>query len=245
MSEVARFFAEVAANASKLRADAKAQRLALELLEAMTVHRYGHNFTWLGRPIIQLPQDVMAIQEVLWSVRPDLVVETGVAHGGSLIFSASMLELIGGDGRVVGVDVEVRPHNRVEIEKHPMSKRIALVEGSSTDPRVVADVLRRAQGRERVVVILDSNHTHEHVLRELDLYSPLVKKGSYLIVLDTLIEDLPAALFPDRPWGKGNNPKSAVHAFLKTTDRFAIDEALEARLLLSVAPDGYLKCVRS
>jgi cephalosporin hydroxylase len=207
-------------------------------------YRYSYNFTWLGRPIIQYPQDIVAIQEILWQVQPDLVVETGIAHGGSLVLSASLLELIGGVGHVVGIDVEIRHHNRVAIAAHPLAKRITMIEGSSVDPGVVDKVLRLAAGRRRVVVILDSNHTHEHVTKELELYSPLVRAGSYLIVLDTVIEDMPPGSFPQRPWGPGNNPKTAVHEFLAHTDRFEIDKEIENKLLLTVAPDGYLKCVK-
>ncbi len=169
----------------------------------VTRHRYTYNFSWLGRPVIQLPQDLLAVQELIWQVRPDLIVETGIAHGGSLIHSASLLEILGGDGIVVGVDVDIRAHNRREIEAHPLARRIRLIEGSSTDEAVAAAVREQARGRRAVMVILDSNHTHEHVLRELALYAPLVTRGSYLVVFDTLIEDLPDELFAGRPLGQG------------------------------------------
>jgi cephalosporin hydroxylase len=154
-----------------------------------------------------------------------------------------MLELLGGDGFVIGVDIDIRAHNRDEIEKHPMSRRIKLVQGSSVAAETVAQVAGLAAGCKRALVILDSNHTHEHVLEELRLYSPFVKAGSYLLVYDTLIEDMPADLVGDRPWGPGNNPKTAVWEFLKTCPRFAIDKEIEAKLLITVAPDGYLKCI--
>jgi cephalosporin hydroxylase len=176
-------------------------------------------------------------------VRPDLVIETGIAHGGSLIHSASILELLGGDGLVVGVDVDIRAHNRREIEAHPLARRIRLIEGSSTDEAVAAAVREQAHGRRAVLVILDSDHTHAHVLRELQLYAPLVTRDSYLIVFDTLIEDLPDELFAGRRWGKGNNPKTAVWEFLKTSGRFEIDARIPARLMLTCAPDGFLRCL--
>ncbi len=206
--------------------------------------KYSYNFTWLGRPIIQFPQDMVAMQEIIWRVRPDLIIETGVARGGSLVFYASLLSLIGEPGQVLGIDIDIREHNRAEIEKHPMASRIALLQGSSTDEPVAAQVRAFAQGKERVLVVLDSNHTHEHVARELTLYAPLVTKGSYLVVFDTVIEDMPADFFPARPWGKGNNPKTAVWEFVQTTDRFVIDEEYNSKLLITVAPDGYLRCVK-
>ena len=211
--------------------------------------KYSYHFEWLGRPIIQYPQDMIAMQEIIWSVQPDLIIETGIAHGGSLIFSASMLELNAGcggpqDAEVLGLDIDIRPHNREAIEKHPMSKRITMIEGSSIDDAVAAKVHDFARGKKRVLVILDSNHTHAHVRRELDLYSSLVKAGSYLIVFDTVIEDMPEDAFPDRPWGKGDNPKTAVWEFLESNDRFEINREIQDKLLLTVAPDGYLKCLK-
>jgi len=219
------------------------EQLSREWFEESVRARYSFRWTWMGRPIIQYPQDIVALQEVLWATQPDLVVETGVAHGGSLVLSASILALLGGDRRVVGIDVDVRAHNRAAIEAHPLASRIDLVEGSSTSPAVLDRVRALAKGRSRVLVILDSNHTHEHVARELDLYAPLVKRGSYLIVMDTVIEDMPAGAFPDRPWGRGDNPKTAVRAFLARNRRFEIDVALESKLLITVAPSGYLRCL--
>ena len=206
--------------------------------------KYSYNFTWMGRPIIQFPQDMVAMQELIWRVKPDLIIETGIARGGSLVYYASLLELIGEDGFIVGIDIDIRAANRLEIEKHPMARRIKLIEGSSLDEKVVSQVKELAHGRKRVMVVLDSNHTHEHAARELELYSPFVTKDSYLVVFDTIIEDLPADFFPDRPWGKGNNPKTAVWNFLKSNDRFEIDQQYNSKLLISVAPDGYLRCVK-
>lgn len=218
--------------------------LSLSWMVQTARYKYTYGFEWLGRPVIQFPQDLMAMQEIIWRTKPDLIVETGIAHGGSLVFYASMLQLLGGDRRVVGIDVEIRPHNRSAIEAHPMASRITMVEGSSTDERTVAEVGRLAEGRSTVLVALDSNHTHDHVLAELRLYSPLVTAGSYLVVFDTIVEDMPEDFFPDRPWSVGNNPKTAVRAFLAETDRFEVDVELERKLLISVAPEGYLRCVR-
>ena len=242
MDELRRFSDEVEANIDRLMADEELQARSRAWLTEITRQRYTYNFSWLGRPVIQLPQDLLAVQEIIWRVRPDLIVETGVAHGGSLIHSASLLQLIGGDGLVVGVDVDIRAHNRREIEAHPLAGRIRLIEGSSTDAAIAARVAEHARGRRSVLVMLDSDHTHAHVLRELELYSPLVTRGSYLVVFDTLIEDLPETLFAGRRWGKGNNPKTAVWQFLKSTDRFEIDTRIAGKLLLTCAPDGFLRC---
>jgi cephalosporin hydroxylase len=210
----------------------------------VSVYEYSYNFTWMGRHIIQFPQDIIAMQEIIWQVKPALIIETGIAHGGSLIFYASMLELIAGDGQVLGIDVDIREHNRIEIEKHPMAKRITMIQGSSTEESVANQVHEVARGKKQVLVTLDSNHTHHHVLKELELYSPLVTKGSYLVVFDTIIEDMPDDFFPDRPWSKGNNPKTAVREFLKTNDRFIVDTQIESKLLITVAPGGYLRCIK-
>ena len=211
-------------------------------------HKYSYHFEWLGRPIIQYPQDIIAMQEIIWEVKPDLIIETGIAHGGSLIFHASMLELNAicdgpEDAQVLGIDIEIRPHNRKAIETHPMFRRISMIEGSSTDKETAGQVYDFAKGKKNILVCLDSMHTHDHVLKELELYSPLVTKGSYLVVFDTIIEDMPAGSFPDRPWDKGNNPKTAVWEFLKNNDRFEVDRTIENKLLITVAPDGYLRCV--
>jgi cephalosporin hydroxylase len=229
---------------SEMQQDKDLQRRAFQVFLESCRYDYSYNFTWLGRPIIQFPQDIVALQEIIWRVRPDLIVETGIAHGGSLIFSASMLELLGGDGVALGIEIELRPQNRAEIEKHPLFKRIKIIEGSSIDESVAGEVRRVAAGKRQVLVILDSNHTHDHVREELRLYSPLVTKGSYLVVFDTVVEDMPDDFFPNRPWGRGNNPKTAVREFLKTNDRFEIDKDIEGKLLLTVAPDGYLRCVK-
>lgn len=243
IDEAARFRQEVSANVEALGSDADLQAFSRVWLRAVAPYKYAYNFTWLGRPVIQLPQDMLATQEIIWSVRPDVVIETGVAHGGSLIYYASLLHLLGGAGYVIGVDIEIRPHNRVQIESHSLAPRIKLVEGSSIDPAIVKRVAELAHGK-RAVVILDSNHTHDHVIQELRLYSPFVSMGSYLVVFDTAIEDMPENAYPNRPWGRGNNPKTAVRQFLQENDRFVIDRHIESKLLITVAPGGYLSCVR-
>tara|TARA_R110002049_G_scaffold46487_1_gene135134 strand:- start:81140 stop:81895 length:756 start_codon:yes stop_codon:yes gene_type:complete len=218
-------------------------------VRASTEPKYSYNFSWLGRPIIQYPQDMVAMQELIWAIQPDLIIETGIAHGGSLIFSASMLELIascGGSvgGRVLGVDIDIREHNRQAIEEHPMSKRISMIQGSSIAPEIIDQVKNFAEGKERVLVCLDSNHTHEHVLAELQAYASLTTVDSYCVVFDTIVEELPGEMYPDRSWGPGNSPQSAVHEFLKTCDDFVIDESIDNKLLISVAPKGYLRRVK-
>lgn len=210
---------------------------------------YSYNFSWMGRPIIQYPQDIIGMQELIWSVQPDLIIETGIAHGGSLIFSASMLELNAGcggppDAEVLGLDIDIRPHNKEAIESHPMSRRISMIQGSSTASETIEQVMAKAAGRKQVLVCLDSNHTHDHVLAELKAYAPLTSVGSYCVVFDTIVEDMPPDMFPDRPWGPGNNPKTAVWEYLKTHPEFEIDKQMDAKLLISVAPDGYLKRTR-
>lgn len=214
-----------------------------EFTEATIRSGYSYNFTWMGRPIIQYPQDMIAMQEIIWSVKPDLIIETGIAHGGSLIYYASILELIG-NGEVLGIDIDIREHNRAEIEKHPMAKRIKMLEGSAISMDIIDQVKAHAAGKKTVLVCLDSNHTHDHVLAELKLYSPFVTVGSYLIAFDTIVEDLPKNLYADRPWSVGDNPKTAVFKFLETQDSFVIDKSIDYKLMVSVAPDGYLKKIK-
>jgi cephalosporin hydroxylase len=229
--------------------NAPLREAAHRFIEASAPPKYSYNFSWLGRPIIQYPQDIVALQELIWRLKPDLVIETGIAHGGSLILSASMLELnaaCGGraDGEVIGIDIDIRAHNREAIERHPLFRRIRLLEGSSVAPDIVVQVADSAHGKECVLVLLDSNHSHEHVLAELEAYAPLTSVGSYCVVYDTIVEDLPAELYPDRPWGPGDNPKTAVHAYLSRHPEFEIDKRIDHQLMLSVAPDGYLRRVR-
>lgn len=238
------FESEKRENIRQLGLNKKLQEKSIEWIVETSNHKYSYNFCWMGRPVIQFPQDMMAMQEIIWRVKPDLIIETGIAHGGSLIFHSSMLELLGGDGLVLGIDIDIREHNRVAIEEHPMAKRIQMIQGSAIDEDVARQVYEVAKDKKRVLVILDSNHTHDHVLKELQLYSHLVTKGSYLVVFDTIIEDMPENFFPDRPWDKGDNPKTAVWEFLKTNDRFEIDREIQNKLLITVAPDGYLRCLK-
>ncbi len=202
--------------------------------------QYSYNFSWMGRPIIQYPQDMIAMQEIIWDLKPDLIIETGIAHGGSLIYYASLLELIG-KGEVVGIDIDIRKHNREQIENHSMFKRITLLEGSSLSQEIINKVAAIAKNKKTVLVSLDSNHTHEHVLQELNLYSPFVTKNSWLVVFDTIVEYMPDDYLPGRPWKKGDNPKTAVDVFLKSNPQFSIQQDMDHKLLISVAPGGYLK----
>ena len=231
---------------------------AHEFLKVSLLPQYSYNFSWLGRPIIQYPQDMAAMQELIWEVKPDLIIETGIAHGGSLIMNASFLAMLDyceaiekGEmidpkkpkRRVLGIDIDIREHNRKAIEAHPMSNRIDMIQGSSVAEDVVTEVYDYAKSYKRILVSLDSNHTHEHVLAELQVYAPLTSKDSYCVVFDTVVEDMPAALAGDRPWGPGNNPKTAVWEYLKTHPEFEIDKSIQNKLLITVAPDGYLKRV--
>jgi cephalosporin hydroxylase len=237
------FQAEKARDIARQGEDSDLARHSLEWMLKTAPYKYTYHFTWMGRPIIQFPQDILAMQELIWTVRPERIIETGVAHGGSIIFHASMLQLLDGEGRVLGIDIDIRDHNRKEIEAHPMASRIDLLQGSSVDPEIIAKASEWAGGK-RTLLILDSNHTHEHVLAELRGYSPLVGKGSYIVVMDTTIEDAPAGFFQDRPWGPGDSPKSAARAFIKETDRFEVDRTMDSKLLISVAYEGFLRCVK-
>ena len=249
MDPIDQFKKEVGENIAGLGENRDLQALSRIWLREVSRHRYPYNFAWMGRPIIQVPQDIVAMQELIWLVQPDLIIETGIAHGGSLVFSASMLELnsaCGGpaEAEVLGIDIEIRPHNRREIESHPMSKRISTIEGSSIDPVVIEQVRKKASEKRQIMVCLDSNHTHEHVLKELNAYGPLTSIGSYCIVFDTLIADMPDEMFSDRPWGATDNPKTAVSAFLEVHPEFEADRTIDHKLLITVSPGGYLKRVR-
>jgi cephalosporin hydroxylase len=210
---------------------------------------YVYNFFWLGVPIIQIPQDLQAMQEIIWRVKPDLIIETGIAWGGRLIFSASMLAILEAcksiqNGHVLGIDIDIRPHNKKSILRHPLSHKITMLEGSSTDDKIIKQVKSFTKNYKKIMVCLDSNHTHSHVLAELEAYAPCVSLGSYCIVDDTVIEDAPEEMSSNRPWGKGNNPKTAVWEFLKEHEEFVMDKDIENKLLITGSPDGYLKRVK-
>ncbi|WP_409525342.1 cephalosporin hydroxylase family protein [Nitrincola sp. MINF-07-Sa-05] len=257
MDQIELFQQQVQQNIERLANDTSLHKLSLEwILKAGTVGAYAYNFQWLGRPIIQCPQDMVAMQELIWQIKPDLIIETGIAHGGSLIMNASLLALLDicdaieadttlnpakSERKVLGIDIDIRAHNRTAIEAHPMSSRIQMIEGSSIAPEVVEQVHTIAKDYKCILVCLDSNHTHDHVLAELKMYAPLVSQGSYCIVFDTLIEDMPDSTFPDRPWGSANNPKTAVREYLKNNQEFEIDKNVQNKLLITVAPDGYLR----
>lgn len=246
MSQYDKFKQECAEEIAAQGADTITADLSRQWMDRANQGKYSYHFEWMGRPIIQYPQDIMAMQEIIWQVQPDLIVETGIAHGGSLIFSASMLELnaaCGGpqDGHVIGLDIEIRSHNRAAVTAHPMSRRITMIEGSSIEPEIIKQVYELARDKKRILVCLDSNHTHDHVLAELEAYADLTSPGSYCVVFDTVIEDMPADSFPNRPWGKGNNPKSAIHAWLPNHPDFSVDLSVENKLLVTVAPGGFLK----
>jgi len=259
MNPIQKFFEEVRENINNLGADKALLETTHSWIRQSNRYGYTYNYTWMGRPIIQYPQDMVAMQEIIWKVRPDLIIETGIAHGGSLTLSASLLALLDmcdamesgvtfdpriSKRAVLGIDIDIRSHNRAAIEAHPMASRIHMIQGSSIDPDIVGQAKAFASGFSRILVSLDSNHTHEHVLAELDAYAPLTSIGSYCVVFDTLIEDMPKELFLDRPWGPSDNPKTAVREWLKTHPEFEIDKTIQHKLLITVAPDGFLKRIR-
>lgn len=270
MNKIESFVKQVDSNIAGIGKDTHFLGLTNTWLCEAIKHNYAQNFTWLGRPIVQIPQDVYAIQEIIWKVKPDLVIETGIAHGGSLILSASMLAMLDyceavtdeeildprkSKRRVVGIDIDIRPHNREAIEAHPLSHLIEMIQGSSIEESVVNQVKEKTKGHEKILVFLDSNHTHDHVLAELEVYAPLTSPGSYCVVWDTGVEDLPAEFCTDRPWGKGNNPKTAVWEYLRrlrehggmgvdgASLQFEIDKMIEHKLVITASPDGFLKRV--
>lgn len=258
MNQQEQFKQQVTENIKGLSQDSDVQALSRIWVREISRHKWAYNFRWMGRPAIQFPNDAWAIQELIWEIKPDLIIETGIAHGGSLILSASMLALLdmceaiesgqtldpkASRRKVLGLDIDIRPHNRDAIEAHPMASRIQMIQGSSIDPGVIEQVSQVALGYQRIMVCLDSNHTHDHVLAELKAYAPLTSVGSYCVVMDTLVEDMPKDMFQDRPWGPGDNPKTAVWEYLTTHPEFEVDKSIDHKLLISVAPDGYLKRV--
>ena len=232
----------------KMNSDKILKKISKKWFLEANKYEYGKHFSWLGRPIIQFPQDIIAIQELIWKIKPDLIIETGIARGGSLIFLSSMLKLIG-KGIVLGIDITLHSHNEQAIKKHTMFEGIKILKGSSTDMKIFNKVKKISKNKKIVMVILDSDHGKEHVLKELMLYSQFVTKGSYILVCDTIIHDFPNNWFHkngiDRPWNKLNNPKTAVWKFLKQNKRFKIDKSIENKLLITTAPDGFLKCIKN
>jgi cephalosporin hydroxylase len=257
-SKMNEFDKEVASRLSNVHKESKLLEAAAKFMLESTAPKYSYNFSWLGRPIIQYPQDMVAVQEIIWKVKPDLIIETGIAHGGSLILSASMLAQLDledairqgktidpslSQRKVLAVDIDIRKHNKEAIEAHFLSSRIEMIQGSSIDKDIAKQVSEISKNYTNVMVFLDSNHTHDHVLSELELYAPLTSIGSYCVAFDTIVEDMPEDMYPDRDWGPGNNPKSAVWEFLNTHNEFEVDQELESKILISVAPNGYLKRV--
>jgi cephalosporin hydroxylase len=238
------FYKERDDNINKLGSDQNLRKLGMDFLIGTAPLNYTYNFSWMGRPIIQFPQDIVAMQEIIWNVKPDLIIETGVAHGGSLALYAGLMKMMDLEGKVLGIDIDIRPSNMEAIQSHFLKDRIELIVGSSIDEKIVEQVKKFATGFKNIMVILDSNHTHDHVLKELELYSGFVSKNNYLVVFDTVVEDMPKGWFKDRPWDVGNNPKTAVHEFLKSNENFMIDDEFDKKLLISVAPNGYLKRVK-
>ncbi len=242
---IAQFYEERNANIVRMGEDQEFRNQSLAWMIQADQYKYTYNFAWMGRPIIKFPADIIIQQELMWKLKPDLIIETGIAHGGSIVFSASMLEMMGIDGEVVAVDIDIREHNRKLIESHPMYKRITMYEGSSIDPAIVEKVKAHAIGKKSVMVVLDSLHTHNHVLEELRAYAPLVTVGSYCILPDTFIEFFPAKYFShDRPWDVGNNPYTGMKAYLAETDEFEIDNQLTSKAMITETIDGYLRRVR-
>lgn len=245
MDPISEFKKERAEAQKEMLLDAELKQKSLDWMLHADKYKYTYNFTWMGRPIIKYPQDIAIMQELIWDIKPDLIIETGIAHGGSIIFSSSMMELLGNGGKVIAVDIDIRKHNRDEIEKHPMMKNITMLEGSSVDEKIVQQIADYAKNFKKVMVVLDSNHSHEHVYRELELYTPLVSLDSYILLPDTFVEFFPKGYVTNRPWDVGNNPYTAMEAFLKTTDQFVKDESITNKLLITEAfGGGYLKRVK-
>lgn len=253
------FVKEVEDRVASYAGEKEMRKAAADFMCASTQPKYCYNFSWQSRPIIQYPQDMVAMQEIIWDVKPDLIVEMGIAHGGSLIYNASILAMLDmceaieegrtidpaqSKRRVLGVDIDIREHNKIEIEKHPMFSRIDMIQGSSIAPEIIQQVKKYAADYERILVCLDSNHTHSHVLAELEAYAPLTSVGSYCVVFDSIVEDLPDGTYPDRPWGPGDNPKTALWDYVERHPEFEIDKQMFEKLLISVCPDGFLKRVK-
>lgn len=235
------FGSQVRNQAAEMARDAEVQRVSIDAFEASDRHGFSYFWRWLGLPVIQTPDDIVAMQEIIWETRPQVIVETGFARGGSVVLYSTILELIG-EGIVVSIDIDIRDHNRRAVEEHPMGHRVRFVEGSSTEPTTVARVRDLIAGAARIMVVLDSDHSHSHVLDELRLYGPLVSPGQFLVVSDTIIEDIPAQSHRPRHWGPGDNPKTALEEYLRETDRFEPDPWFNGKLLVTSSRGGYLRC---
>lgn len=261
-SPLEQFKQDMVKRVSSYKRNTSLQKASKEIFEEIGIGKadYVYNFFWLGVPIIQIPQDLQAMQEIIWEVKPNLIIETGIAWGGSLIYSASMLAILETcgvieNGHVLGIDIDIRPHNKKALNAHPLSKKLTMLEGSSVDKDIIEKVSLFTKNYKKIMVCLDSNHTHDHVLSELEVYAPFVNVGSYCIVGDTIIEDAPQEMVSHRPWGKGNNPKTAVWEYLrrlkeegrKASDgsqlNFEIDKTIEHKIVLTGSPDGFLKRV--
>ena len=243
MSEIDKFYSDRTNRLSEYKNNKGLHKLANEWIEKSMTENYVYNFDWLGRPIIQFPEDIVGVQELIWKTKPDTIIETGVAHGGSLIFHASMMEMMRLPGKVLGIDIDIRSHNKKALDEHLMRDRIKMIQGSSIDEDIFSEVRGIVDKYQKPLVVLDSNHTHDHVKQELELYADFVRKDSYLLVFDTVIEFMDEELSSKRPWGHGNNPYTAVQDFLKSNNRFVVDQEIENKLQISVAPGGYLKCL--
>jgi cephalosporin hydroxylase len=242
MDQIIKFNEERRNAIAEMGKDLDLKRLSLDWMILADKYKYTYNFSWMGRPIIKFPNDIVILQELIWKIKPDYIIETGIAHGGSIIFSASMLELIG-HGEVIAVDIDIREHNKKAIEAHPMMKRITMIEGSSIDPEIVNSIKEKVKGK-KVMVCLDSLHTHDHVLKELQMYWDMVSVGSYIICPDTFIEYFPKGYFKDRPWDVGNNTMTGMKEFLKQNDHFEIDQEINDKLVITEGFDGYLKRIK-
>jgi cephalosporin hydroxylase len=256
MDYTEQFNKEVENNIKGLADDKELKLLSNKWSHEVARHKWSYNFRWMGRPAIQFPNDAWAMQELIWEIKPDLIIEAGIAHGGSLIYYASMLAMLdlaesveseqmfdplNSKRKILGIDIDIREHNRKAIEMHPMRPWIHMIEGSSISLDIVNQVHEYSKKYKSILVCLDSNHTHEHVLKELNAYAPLVTIGSYCVVFDTIIEDMPPENTINRNWGPGNNPKTAVWEYLKTNKDFQINNDIHHKLLITVAPEGYIK----
>ncbi|MDP2156434.1 MAG: CmcI family methyltransferase [Nitrospirota bacterium] len=228
-------------SAREMAADEALKKDALDVLVRADQYRWIHQTNWMGEPILNLPQDMFALQEIIFRTRPKFIIESGVAWGGSLLFYATLMEVLGGE-RIIGIDIFIPEDLRERIYAHKkLSERITLINSSSIEESTVSRVKSIIGDSREVMVILDSYHTHEHVLKELRSYSPFVGQGHYIVCGDTVVENIPVQEHRTRPWVPGNNPRTAVREFLKENGRFAVDTAIENKLLFTCNPGGYLR----